>query len=338
MAATITSFSVFNSVCALLQRWFHGQAIEATEIVEPPIFILGHWRSGTTYLHELLSLDERFCSPNTYQCFAPTHFVVTERWVTRWLWWLMPSRRPMDNMEAGWRRPQEDEFALGNLGTPTPYLRMAFPNNQPPPYMNYLNMEGVPPEEREAWKASLLDFARAITKVQGKPIVFKSPPHTGRIATLLEIFPQARFVHIARHPYELFASTLRLWKSLDRVQALQSFKDEGREEYVFECFERMYRGYESQRDQIPPGRLHELRYEDLVANPVEEMQALYDRLGLGEFESVRPRLEEYLKDHEDYRRNLHELPARTKDEIHRRWASYFARYGYGCGETALNGL
>jgi omega-hydroxy-beta-dihydromenaquinone-9 sulfotransferase len=333
MAITIPTFAVINSICARLQERRHGEEIDNTPITEPPIFILGHWRSGTTYLHELLSLDERFCSPNTYECFAPTHFLVSEDRVTRWFWWLMPSRRPMDNMEAGWQRPQEDEFALCNLGVPTPYRRMAFPN-EPPPYMEYLNMEGVSDADREQWKAALVRFARMITLRKEKRIVFKSPPHTGRIATLLEAFPEARFVHIARDPYELFASTLRLWKSLDRVQALQAPKDAGREEYVFECFERMYHGYETQRRLVPSGRLHEIRYEDLVADPVEEMRQIYARLDLGDFENIRPRLEEYLQEHQDYRRNVHQLPAETKAEIERRWAGYFTRYGYGAEPAA----
>jgi hypothetical protein len=327
MALTTTGFAVFNSTCAALQRWRYEQAIEETEIVNPPLFILGHWRSGTTYLHELLSLDERFCSPNSYECFAPTHFLMTEGWVTRWFWWLVPNRRPMDNMEAGWLRPQEDEFALCTLGAPTPYLRMAFPND-PPPFLEYLDMEGVPEEDRRRWKETLLHFAKAITYLRGKPIVFKSPPHTGRIQTLLEAFPEARFVHIARNPYELFSSTLRLWKSLDEVQGFQFPNNHGREEYVFAAFERMYRGYERQRHLVPPGRLHEIRYEELVADPVEEMRTIYERLDLGEFETVRPRLEEYVKDHQDYQRNQHQLAPAIRDEIDRRWSHYQERFGY----------
>ncbi len=334
MSLAITGFATFNSFCAWLQRQRYGKTIEATEIEQPPIFILGHWRSGTTYLHELLSRDDRFCTPNSYECFAPMHFLVTEGWVTRWFWWIVPSRRPMDNMEAGWSRPQEDEFALCNLGIPTPYLRMAFPN-EPPPYLEYLDMEGVPEDDRARWKATLVHFAKAITYLRGKRIVFKSPPHTGRIETLLEAFPGAQFIHIARDPYELFASTLRLWKSLDKVQALQSPKNQGREEYVFAAFERMYRGYERQRQAIPPGQLHEIRYEDLVADPLEEMRTVYERLGLGDFEQVRPRLEEYLQEHQDYRRNQHALAPEIREEIDRRWARYLERFGYTPTTSAM---
>jgi hypothetical protein len=58
--------------------------------------------------------------------------------------WLIPKQRPMDNMAAGWDRPQEDEFALLTLGAPTPYERMAFPNDEPP-YGEFLDMRGCQP-------------------------------------------------------------------------------------------------------------------------------------------------------------------------------------------------
>jgi hypothetical protein len=327
MAFTTTGFAVFNSTCALLQRWRYAKAIAETPIEQPPLFILGHWRSGTTYLHELLSLDDRFCSPNSYECFAPTHFLLTEGWVTRWFWWMVPNRRPMDNMEAGWLKPQEDEFALCTLGLPTPYLRMAFPK-EPPPFLEYLDMEEVPEPERARWKETLRHFAQALTYLRQKPIVFKSPPHTGRIATLLEAFPDARFIHISRDPYELFASTVRLWKALDDVQGFQFGTDESRKDYVFAAFERMYRGYQRQRDLVPAGRLHEIRYEDLVADPVEEMRTIYERLDLGDFELIQPRLEEYLKDHADYQRNQHALSPEIREEIDCRWSGYLERFGY----------
>jgi hypothetical protein len=327
MAFTTTGFAAFNSTCALMQKWRYGKAIAETAIDHPPLFILGHWRSGTTYLHELLSLDERFCSPNFYECFAPTHFLLTEGWVTRWFWWMIPNRRPMDNMEAGWLRPQEDEFALCTLGMPTPYLRMAFPK-EPPPFLEYLDMEGVADADRERWKDAVRRFAQSITYLRGKPIVFKSPPHTGRIATLLEIFPEARFVHISRDPYELFASTLRLWKTLDDVQGFQFAGNEGREEYVFACLERTYRGYARQRGLVPPGRLVEVRYEDLVANPVEKMRIIYERLELGDFENIQLRLEEYLLEHADYQRNRHAMDPDLREEIDRRWSGYMEQFGY----------
>ncbi|HVA85305.1 MAG TPA: sulfotransferase, partial [Candidatus Saccharimonadales bacterium] len=67
---TATVLSAINSLLAPVERLIFGRRIAATR-VEAPIFIIGHWRSGTTLLHELLALDDRFGYPTTYQCFAP---------------------------------------------------------------------------------------------------------------------------------------------------------------------------------------------------------------------------------------------------------------------------
>ena len=109
----------------------YGRRIDAVKLAEPPVFILGHWRAGTTFLHELLIRDPAHTYATTYQCFAPHHFVLSEHLVTPWTGLFVPERRPMDNMAAGWDRPMEDEFALENLGVPTPYLSMMFPNRGP---------------------------------------------------------------------------------------------------------------------------------------------------------------------------------------------------------------
>src|SRR5262245_46818110 len=141
MAFLIGLITPFNSVMGTVQPLRCGRKIAETEIKQPPVFIIGHWRSGTTYLHELTQVDERFVSSSTYQCFAPHHCLLTE-WLMRSLgFWLVPKQRPMDNMAAGWDRPQEDEFALLTLGAPTPYLRMAFPND-PPQHAEFLDMRG----------------------------------------------------------------------------------------------------------------------------------------------------------------------------------------------------
>jgi len=126
-----------------------------------------------------------------------------------------------------------------------------------------------------------------------KRIVLKSPPHTGRIGVLLEMFPKAKFVHIVRNPYVVFPSTVNLWKRLNRDQGLQAPTDDGLEEYVFGNFARMYEAFERDRHLMGPGQFCEVRYEELIADPVQQMRLVYERLELGHFEAVRPAVEEY---------------------------------------------
>jgi len=327
LACAISGFTLLNSGLRILQELMYGRRADARHLSQWPIFIIGHWRSGTTLLHELMVLDSRHNFPTTYQCFAPHHFLLTELFITEWFGFVLPSRRPMDNMEAGWTRPQEDEFALCNLGIRSPYLTIAFPN-RPPADREYLDLVGLPPEEIQRWKDALLWFLKRVNYSDPRRIVLKSPPHTARVKTLAELFPAARFVHITRNPYEIFSSTMKLWSSLYRDQALQVSRDPGLREYVFDSLERMYAAYAQQRQYVPDERLHELRYEDLVADPVGQIAAIYDRFELGGFDKVQPRLHEYQESRRDYRTNRHRLDEDLRQEIRRRWSWYFEEFGY----------
>jgi LPS sulfotransferase NodH len=328
--------AIVNSMLGAIQRVRYDKKIAATQIEQPPLFIVGHWRSGTTLLHEYLSLDDTHTSPNTYECFAPAHCVVSE-WLFGKCKFLLPSKRPMDNMLAGWERPQEDEFALMNLGLPSPYRQIAFPNN-PPVDLEYLDFEGVSPEDRRRWQDTLRHFFQIVAmRRPGKRIVVKTPQHLGRLSVLQEMFPEARFVHIVRDPYKVFPSTVKLWKSLYKVQAFQTAKCDGLEDYVFQCFERMYAQFERDRAAIDPSRLCDIRYEDLVADPAGELEAIYDKLDLGDFDRVRAPLAAYLDTTKDYKTNKFQLDDSLREQIDRRWGHWMRPFGYCGAQVALSG-
>ncbi len=327
MALINTCITPVNAAFWAVQALLFGRRIARTEIKDDPIFIVGHWRSGTTMLHELLVLDERHTYPDTYQCFAPNHFLVSSWFFRRMLRLLLPSRRPMDNMAAGWDRPQEDEFALCNMGIRSPYLTIAFPN-RPPQDQEYFELKDVPPEELGRWKQALLWFLKCLTLNSPKRIVLKSPAHTFRLKTLTQLFPDARFIHIVRDPYVILPSTVNLWKRLYRDEGFQTPKYEGLEEHIFRTFSRMYRVFQRDRRLIEPSRFCEVRYEDLVADPIGQMRTIYDRLELGGFDEVLPALEKYVADQADYRTNRYEISSETRAEISRRWSAYIEQYGY----------
>jgi len=328
MALLITLVTPINTILGWAQRWRYGKEIRETRITQPPVFIIGHWRSGTTLLHELMFLDDQFGSPTTYQCCTPHHFLVSERFLPWCTSFLLPKNRPMDNMAAGWDRPQEDEFALLAMGSPTPYFRMAYPDD-PPPYMEFLDMDGVQPSDLARFEQTLELFVKLLTIRTGKQILLKSPPHTGRIEVLAKLFPGAKFVHITRHPYAIYPSTLKLWFILDEAQGF-GIPREGphREEYVHAAFERMYRGFEAQRGAFDEQHLCDVRYEDLVRDPVTAVERIYRQLNLGNFEQLRPKIEAYAAAQKDYKTNVHELDEPLQAEIRRRWGGYMERYGY----------
>jgi omega-hydroxy-beta-dihydromenaquinone-9 sulfotransferase len=329
MVATVTAASLLNSFSSVFDRLLFTHRIRSAKLKEPPLFVLGHWRSGTTLLHELLMLDSRHTCPNTYQCMTPHHFLWTEWFLPSMIRWMLPSTRPMDAMSAGWDRPQEDEFALVNLGVPSPYLAWAFPNHGPVAD-EYLDLRGISPADREAWKRTWREFVQRLALLGDRRIVLKSPTHTARVRTILEVFPDAKFIHIVRDPLVLFPSTVRLWKSLSEVQGFQIPRDDAGwiEGHVLDTFVRMYECFEQDRGLVPPDRLIDVRYENLVVDPVGQMRDIYRRLNLGDFADVEPEIAEYAKKSRNYKTNQYTLPPEVADRVRGRWAPYFQRYGY----------
>ena len=327
LAGTVTGATVFNSTLGWASQALYGRRVAAMQLVDDPVFIVGHWRSGTTYLHELMSCDERFASPTSYQCFAANHFLLSERFVPKLLWFLMPSKRPMDNVNFGWNVPQEDEFALCSMGVPSPYLRMAFPN-EPNRYLEYLDLAEMPSEELDAWKSAFLDFLKALTLHTGKQLILKSPTHTARIGLLSQMFPRAKFLHIVRDPLAVYPSTIRLWKVLDEAQSLQLPNHQGLEQYVLDAFQKMYESFEQGREQLQPGQIYDIHYEELVKDPVRELREAYERLELEDFDTVAPKLEEFVGRKREYRTNRYQLSPGSQQEILQNWGAYATRYGY----------
>jgi hypothetical protein len=121
---------------------------------------------------------------------------------------------------------------------------------------------------------------------------------------------------------------MRLWRSLDESQGLQVDRGERLEGYVFECFEQMYAAFERDRAVLSPERLHEISYEDLVADPVGQIETAYDRLDLGGFAEVRGSLEREAEDMKKYRASTYRNDPRIVAEITRRWRPFIDRYGF----------
>lgn len=337
---SVTAFSLSNSFWAAVERLVFGPFVRRVEIDKPPIFIIGHWRSGTTLVHNILSQDPQFNYPTTYQCLFPSHFLLTEALVTKATGSLVPKKRPMDNVEAGWELPQEDEIALCILSLCSPY-RLLVHQGDRPAYERYFDLKGVSERELAHWKRAFRRFLKKLTWRDGRPILLKSPSHSYRVRMLLEMFPGARFIYLMRDPYAVFDSSMHLRRVLYEQNGLAAPNFDGLKHCVFRTFEHLFETYEAEKSAIPPGQLCEVRFEELERDPIAEVERVYRELGLEGFETFRPRLVEYVHSLRGYHKNPHELDPGLMGEIYARWRAAFERYGYpsrlagegmGCGE------
>lgn len=326
-AISIFAQAVKNSFWAGLETRRFGRRVEAVAVL-PPVFILGHWRSGTTWLHEILARDQRFGYPNSYQVSFPHTFLTTEKFDARLMAPFLPRRRPMDGMELRFSSPQEDEFAICASTLKSPCLAWVFPRRKQD-FARYLTLQSLSAKELAEWRDSFLWFLKKVQLRVSRPLVLKSPPHTARIRRLLEWFPEAKFVHIRRDPYRVIQSSLHTFGILREWHALQGDLLDDHEAWILRQYAEMHRAFFEQQASIPEGRFHEISFEALEKDPTAEIARLYRALDLPDFKQFEPTLRQYLNSIADYTKNrLPEMGPEFRRKIRRECGECFERWGY----------
>jgi LPS sulfotransferase NodH len=295
---------------------------------QSPIFILGFWRSGTTWLHDLLAADPRHVAPTTVQCLFPRSFPVAE-FLAPVVDRLIPKGRPMDAMAVAPGSPQEDEFAVLNAGLASPYRYFAFPSAM----AEAIDSAGCWPDtedERMAWLGVWRRFIDQVAfRSGGKRLVLKSPAHTGRIAQILKIYPDAKFVHISRDPKSLLASNLNMFAAFTATQTFEAriASQAARTETIFRLFRRVYDAYFAERGMIPTDNLLEIAYEDLINAPAATTGRVYSFLQ-GE-EAIPAEVTSMIEARRDYRPGRHQaLADELLGRLQMEWADYSRAFGY----------
>ncbi|MBM3998908.1 MAG: sulfotransferase [Planctomycetes bacterium] len=98
---------------------------------------------------------------------------------------------------------------------------------------------------------------------------------------------------------------------------------------IIATYRRLYAAFFEQVSRIPPGRYHELKYEDLVASPLSELESIYRALDLGEFETRRAALETYAAAKTTYRRNqFPEFSTKMRARLADEWRQSFDAWDY----------
>lgn len=294
--------------------------------VRAPIFVLGHWRSGTTHLQYLLARDPRHATPSTYDVCFPNS-LLSGRAHEQMLAPLLPRTRPQDAMAFGMDAPNEDEIALAALGAPSAYHAWGFPGREDE-HQRFLSFRRASAEERSCFAVALDGYLRKLTHKYGRRLVLKSPPHTARVALLRELYPDARFVHVHRHPYDVLRSTRHLYATWYRWFAFLRAPDrEGADDRIFAIYRELHDAYLDDVASLPSETVHTIAYEALARDPIGTLRGVYAALELGPLPERE--LGSYVSSLRGYRNNAYDpLPARDRERAAREWARAFDAFGY----------
>ena len=334
-ALRVLLLSATTTPLAVLESILYRRKIQEHQLAEPPVFILGHWRSGTTHLHNLLTQDPAFGVLTYFQAYFQNVALLNLSLHRRMLAMILPPERPMDHMALGIDLPAEEEFALACLDDVAIINGLWFPKH----LLNYLretvlfeDEHGVKQDDlRQRWQRAYRTVISRTSMALGSQhrcLLLKNPANTGRVAAMLELYPKARFIHIYRNPYLVFPSTLRLYRELMALGAFQNVAFSHIEESVLKIYTQVMARYEAERKLIPPRQLVEVRYEDLDARPMETLSTIYSRLNLSDFESVQPAFNAYIEQQRGYRKNTHTIDAALIERVDKHWGAWVERWGY----------
>jgi len=297
--------------------------------VEAPVFIVGHWRSGTTHLHNLLGHSPSFGIITPLASGIPDEVLTLGRWFRPLLERALPENRHVDRVAVKPQSPQEDEIPLANMGSPSIYNGLYFPSRLEREIERGVFFEGVSETERRRWAKLHRRLIEKIAIQQGRSrVLVKNVVYAARIEELLKVWPDARFILIRRNPYEVYASTMNYYRKLLAMLALEPYEHVDIERIVLETYPRLMDRYLESAEHVPATHLGETTYERLIADPIGELARLHEQLALPGWEDARPRIEGYLESISGYERNRFTMRVAEAQRVEQAWGSYIHRWGY----------
>ena len=287
--------NIFANFLFFWEWLFFSRKIKNATITKDPIFIIGHWRSGTTFLHNIISQDKQLGYLTTAEATMPNLMFLFQPLVHFFFNLMLPLTRPMDKVVLSIDGPQEEELALGNISRYSAYHGWYFPKR----FQHYFNkwglMDGLSEADKIGFKNVYMRLVKKISlKKNNRQLVLKNPVNTARIPILLELFPNASFIYLHRETPELYLSTLRLHSKSMECVALQDFSQLKLKKHVQDIHKKLIQKYETDKMLIHPSKLIEISYTELIDEPLKSIQAIYEKIGIEDFEQAKGRFEKYI--------------------------------------------
>lgn len=297
--------------------------------VQAPIFILGHWRSGTTHLYNVLSKGEDFGWVSPYMAALPLDGVSLSALLRPLLRRGLPKGRFIDQMEVTDASPQEDEFAIANRQSLSFLHAIYFPNNFDAIFNKGLFFQGASPAEIACWKSA---FTKNCDKLAAahpqKTLLIKNPVYTARLKEVLALYPDARFVHIHRNPYKIFFSMRNFYYQLFKELSLQPPKVIDIDTHILTTYTRMMNKLASDSASLPKNQYIEVAYQDFVTNPLRILALIYSAFGLTNFERDKNHFISYLNSISKFRQSTDGYSGDELQKIEKALGFFINKWGY----------
>jgi hypothetical protein len=316
--AARVSFLLTIGMWAPLFEWrekrHFGKKIKAIKQPASPVFIVGHWRTGTTFLHQLMALDPQFNYMDVLKVSHPYHFLISRKYYAGVMSKFLKGPRPMDNVKLGVSEPQEDEYALVKLQNDLALEGLIFQKKDR--FFIDLDEDFMPRDKKKFFE--LLDLLiRKLQVEKGEAIIplFKNPFHSLRIDELKAHYPGAKFINIIRDPLRVVPSTIHMWNIVGRQNILKGRWIEPNTEHIARLYLRILHSIRDSFSTMRTEDFCEIRFEDLEQNPEENIRKIYQKLQLELSDDYRQKLHNFIRNTKDYKKNSYQLAGQDYNTI-----------------------
>jgi len=327
--AMIAGAAVARWPFSAAERIIMESRLPASEELAPPVFILGHWRSGTTHLYNIMCKSGEWAFVPPVATGLPWDLFGLGGAFRPLLERALPEHRYIDNIPVTPDSPQEDEIAVANMTDLSFYHGIYFPKAFDEFLARGLFFDGCDETEIDRWRDRFIYLMRKLSKYQdGKTLLIKNPVYTARLAMLRRLFPTAKFVHIRRNPYEVFLSMRNFYKKLLAEFALQPYDHVDIDETIFSVYQRMMDALEEDAAGLAPPTYLDLAYEDLDRDAIAVIERIYESLELPGFGAARPKFEAYLASVKSFEKNKFAYSDEAAGKVEKRLGRFLERWDY----------
>lgn len=302
-----------------------AKKLENFSMPDDPIFIIGHWRTGTTLLHQLMALDDNLVTPNVLQVSTPGSFLVSNKFYSPVMSKAMKPTRPMDNVKLDIYQPQEDEYALIKLTADSPLERLIFPAGN-----NYFlsDYNDYNPVDESKWKEALKSFCKRLSFIDSKRVLLKNPFHSLRIPLLLEMFPNAKFIHIHRDPLDVVPSTMHMWKVVGNENKLKNKQLNPGLKEVSIVYDKMLSKINTDLNRVDENAKVEVSFSELESDPLTTIKHIYNKLELNYSSGIEENIKTRISETKTYQKNIYQLSDSEKETIKNILGKHIIYYNY----------
>lgn len=314
---------------SLSERAWVAVARRRMPAIAPPVFIIGHWRSGTTHLYNIMSRAGTFGYVGPIATGLPWDFLVLGRLLRPMLEKALPEERYIDKIPVRPDSPQEDEIALASMDPLSFYHGLYFPRDLEAAFDRGVFFDGAGRAETDRWARTLQYFLEKTAIAQeGRQLLIKNPVYTARVALLRRLWPEAKFIHIYRNPYVVFHSMRNFYEKLLAQFALQRVPPIDLEALVLRAYARMMDTLIEDSRDLAGHVFAEVRFEQFEAAPLDELARLYDQLDLGDFTAAEPAFRAYLDSVKRYSKNVWRFDEASLARVRESWGGFIDRWDY----------